>query len=164
MLRWTIKAKNEILRRTSPIFRPVTFLVAFRVVLVAPRTGRCLTVSCKSRARWRSPRQHNHNDGLAWSSRRADDITRERRHESLGQIRHNRTSMIVSYTPARRGLLLRSILLVTLLTIPFFDKGKKKVKKGWSNRSSNRRPWSEDEVVTKATRLSRTYPPGHCSR
>ena len=31
------------------------------------------------------------------------------------------TSMIVSYTPARRGLLLRYILLVNLLSIPFFD-------------------------------------------
>ena len=30
-----IKPKNGILRRTSPIFHPVTFLVAFRIGLVA---------------------------------------------------------------------------------------------------------------------------------
>ena len=47
--------------------------------------------------------QHNHNDVWVSSSRRADDITRERRREG---IRHNRrpTSMIVSapitYNPA----------------------------------------------------------------
>ena len=40
------------------------------------------------------------DDVLVSSSRRADDITRERRRESLGWIPHNRTSMIVSYTPA----------------------------------------------------------------
>ena len=56
-------SKNGILRRTSAIFCTVTFLVAFGVVLVAPRRPR--------------------------------------------PIRHNRTSMIVSYKPARRGLLLR---------------------------------------------------------
>ena len=33
---------------------------------------------------------------LVSSARRADDITRERLRESLGQIRRNRTSMIVS--------------------------------------------------------------------
>ena len=31
-------------RRTAPIFRPLTFLVAFGVVFVAPRTGRCVIV------------------------------------------------------------------------------------------------------------------------
>ena len=50
------------------MFRPVKFLVefrvvlvVFRVVLVAPRTGRCVTVSYESRAR-RHRRHHNHND------------------------------------------------------------------------------------------------------
>ena len=83
--------KNGILRRTNAIFRPVTFLVAFRVVLVAfgvvlvaPRTGRWVTVAYESRARWRSPRQRNHNDVLVSSSRRADNVTRERRREGLG--------------------------------------------------------------------------------
>ena len=33
----------------------------------------------------------------------------------MNPVRYNRTSMIVSYTPARRGL-----LLVNLLGIPFF--------------------------------------------
>ena len=96
-------ANNGILRRTSPIFRPVTFLVAFRVVLVAfgavlvaPRTGQCVSVAYESRARWRRPRQDNHNDVLVSRSRRAYDVTRERRCEDL-----------VSYAPARRGLLLR---------------------------------------------------------
>ena len=44
--------KNGILRRVRPIFRPVTFLVSFGVVLVefgvvlvAPRTGRCVKVA-----------------------------------------------------------------------------------------------------------------------
>ena len=35
--------KKDI-RRTCPIFRPVTFLVAFAVVLVALRTGWCVIV------------------------------------------------------------------------------------------------------------------------
>ena len=35
---------------------------AVGVVLVAPRTGRCATVAYESRARWRSPRQHNQNN------------------------------------------------------------------------------------------------------
>ena len=78
------ETKNGILRRTSPIFRPVTFLVAFGVVLVAPHTGRCVTVAYESRARWRSPRQHNHNDVLVSSTRHADEVTRERRREGLG--------------------------------------------------------------------------------
>ena len=50
------------------MFRPVTFLVEFRVVLVAfggvlvaPRTGRCVTVAYESRAR-RRRRHHHHND------------------------------------------------------------------------------------------------------
>ena len=95
------QSNNGILRRTSHIFRPVTFLlafgvvlVAFGVVLVASRTGRCVTVAYESRARWRSPRQHNHNDVLVSNSRRADDVTRERRREGLGptSLRHNRTS------------------------------------------------------------------------
>ena len=47
-------------------------LVSFGVVLVAPHTGRCVTVAYESRARWRSPRQHNHNDVLVSSSRRAE--------------------------------------------------------------------------------------------
>ena len=74
--------------RSIPIFRPVTFLVAFGVVLVAfgvasvaPLTGWCVIVAYESRARWRSPSQHNHNDVLVPRSRRADDvpgITRER--------------------------------------------------------------------------------------
>ena len=86
--------KNGIglLRRTSAIFRSVTFLVAFGVVLVAfgvvlvaPRIGgRCVTVAYESQTRWRSARQHNHNDVLVSSTRRADDVTRERRREGLG--------------------------------------------------------------------------------
>ena len=54
------------------MFRPVKFLVefrvvlvAFRVVLVGPRTGRCVTVSYESRARRHRRhhrRHHNHND------------------------------------------------------------------------------------------------------
>ena len=93
-----VQPKNGIIRRTSPIFGPVTFLVAFGVVwvafgvvlvafgvvLVAPRTGRCVTVAYESRARCRSPRQHNHNDVLVSSSRRADDVTPDRRREGLG--------------------------------------------------------------------------------
>ena len=59
-------------------------LMAFGVVLVAPHTGRCVTVAYESRARWRSLRQHNHNDVLVLSSRRADDVMRERRREGLG--------------------------------------------------------------------------------
>ena len=38
--------KKDI-RRTSPIFRPVTFLVAFGVVLVAPGTGWCVIVDVR---------------------------------------------------------------------------------------------------------------------
>ena len=34
-------------RRCTPIFRPVTFLVAFVVVLVAPRSGLCAIASLK---------------------------------------------------------------------------------------------------------------------
>ena len=34
-------------RRFTPIFRPVMFLVAFGVVLVAPRSGLCAIVSLK---------------------------------------------------------------------------------------------------------------------
>ena len=64
--------------------RPVTFLVAVGVVSVAPRTGWCVTVAYESRAHWRSPRQHNDNDVLVSRSRRADDVTRERRREGLG--------------------------------------------------------------------------------
>ena len=59
-------------------------LVAFDVVSVAPRIGGCVTVAYESRARWRSPRQHNHIDVLVLSSRSADDVTRERRREGLG--------------------------------------------------------------------------------
>ena len=108
-----VQPKNGIIRRTSPIFRPVAFLVAFGVilvafgvvlvafgvvlvafgvVLVAPRTGWCVTVAYESRARWRSPFQHNHNDVLVSSSLRADDLTRDRRREGLGL-----------YSPAAKG-------------------------------------------------------------
>ena len=60
-----VQPENGVLRRTSPIFRPVTFLVEFGVVLVefgvvlvafgvvsvAPLTGWCVTVAYESRAR-----------------------------------------------------------------------------------------------------------------
>ena len=41
-----VVSKKDI-RRTSPILRPVTFLVAFGVVLVAPRTGWCVIVDVR---------------------------------------------------------------------------------------------------------------------
>ena len=40
----TTPAQRSI-KKLSPIFRPVTFLVAFGVVSVAPRTGWCVTVA-----------------------------------------------------------------------------------------------------------------------
>ena len=43
VIRCSPEANNGILRRTSPIFRPVTFLVAFGVVFAATRTGWCVT-------------------------------------------------------------------------------------------------------------------------
>ena len=37
-------SKKNITRRPSPIFRPVTILVVFCAVLVAPRSGLCALV------------------------------------------------------------------------------------------------------------------------
>ena len=72
-------------RRITPILRQVTFLVAFGVVLVAPRSGLCAIVYVRVASPLANPaRQHNHNDVLVSRSRRADDvpgITRERRRE-----------------------------------------------------------------------------------
>ena len=56
----------------ATIFRPVTFLVA-------PRSDLYITVDLQVV----SPRHHNHNDVLVSSSRRADDVTCERRREGL---------------------------------------------------------------------------------
>ena len=89
-------------------------LVAFRVVLVAPRTGRCVTVAYESRVRWRSPCQHNHNDVLVSSTRRADDATLERRREGLG----------IYFTILLLGLWVThqtwSLVTIHPLSIPFF--------------------------------------------
>ena len=46
-----VQSNKGILRRTIPILRPVTFLVALDLVLVEPRTGRCVTAAYESRAR-----------------------------------------------------------------------------------------------------------------
>ena len=84
----SIKERNTK-KDESYLLPCIMFLVAFRVVLVAigvvlvaPHTGQCVIVAYESR--WRSPRQHNHNDVLVSSSHRADDVTRERRREGLG--------------------------------------------------------------------------------
>ena len=47
-----------------------------------------VTVAYESRGRWRSPRQHNHDDVLVSSKRRADDVTSERRREGFVTVNH----------------------------------------------------------------------------
>ena len=79
-----LKLYQRSIKKVESYLPSCNVLVAFGVVSVAPRTGWCVTVAYESRARWRSTRQHNHNDVLVSSSRRADDLTRERRREYLG--------------------------------------------------------------------------------
>ena len=46
MFLFELWSKKDI-RRTGPIFRLVTFVVAFGVVFVAPRTGWCVIVDVR---------------------------------------------------------------------------------------------------------------------
>ena len=80
------KPKKRITRRGSPIFRPVTICLVFGAASVEARTGWCALVYVRVASPLAKPSQHNHNDVLVSSSRRADDvpgITRERRRECL---------------------------------------------------------------------------------
>ena len=70
-------------RRTGPIFHPVTFMVAFGVVLVTPRTGWYVIVDVRVASPLAKPASSQSQRRVGPELSCADDVMNDQRRECL---------------------------------------------------------------------------------